>query len=117
MKHLYKLLLFFSLAIACEAAFAQNNEDAGSLIKEGVQLNNAGKYAEAIDKYNQALKIDPENVYADYELAFSLFALNKGKEAIPYLEKVIKANSSLNAGAYDLLGNIYDKDNQTEKAH
>jgi tetratricopeptide (TPR) repeat protein len=116
MKHLYKLLLFFLLAIVGKTTLAQNNEDANSLIKEGVQLSNQAKYAEAIDKYNQALKIDPANVYADYQLAYSLFALNKGKEAIPYIEKVIKANTALNAGAYDLLGNIYDKDNETEKA-
>lgn len=116
MKHLYKLLLFLPLTIASKTTSAQNNNDASSLIKEGVQLNNDGKYAEAIEKYNQALKIDSANLYADYQLAYSLFALSKGKEAIPYLEKVINANSPLNAGAYDLLGNIYDKDNQTEKA-
>ena len=116
MMSLQKVLLFFLLAIVGTTTFAQNNNDASSLIKEGVQLNNDRKYSEAIEKYNQALKIDPENLYADYQLAYSLFALNKGKEAIPYLEKVIKANSPINAAAYDLLGNIYDKDNQTEKA-
>src|SRR5258708_6974604 len=116
MMSLQKVLLFFLMVIVCKTTFAQNNEDAGLLIKEGVQLNNAGKYAEAIDKYNQALKIDPENIYADYQLAYSLFASDKGKEAISYIEKVIKANTALSAGAYDLLGNIYDKENQTEKA-
>ncbi len=109
-------ILAVLLAIVCNAAFAQGNEDAKALVKEGVQLNDQGKYAEAIEKYNQALKIDPGNIYADFELAYSLFALGKGNDGIPYLQKVIAANTSLNAGAYDLLGSIYDKDNQKDKA-
>jgi tetratricopeptide (TPR) repeat protein len=116
MKSFGKILLGVSMLIIGKTTFAQNNADARALIKQGVQLNDAGKYAEAIDKYNEALKIDTGNIYADYEIAYSLFAWDKGKEGIPYLEKVIKANTSLNAGAYDLLGSIYDKDNQTEKA-
>lgn len=116
MKTLYKTLLAVALIITVNIAIAQNNEDARALIQQGVQLNNEGKYTEAIEKYNQALKTDPENIYASYELAFSLFASDKGTEAIPYLEKVIKANTTLTAGAYDLLGSIYDKNLQTEKA-
>ena len=116
MKPYFKILLFFFLVIAFKTASAQNADDVRSLIKQGEQLNDEGKYTEAIEKYNQALKIDPENIYADYELAFSLFSSGKGSEGIPYIEKVIKANTSLNAGAYDLLGSIYDKDNQTQKA-
>jgi len=40
------------------------------LIKQGVQLNDQGKYTEAIDKYNEALKLEPENAQANYEMAF-----------------------------------------------
>lgn len=109
-------ILIAVLLFACNAAIAQSNEDAKALVKEGVQLNDQGKYAEAIEKYNQALKIDPGNIYADFEMAYSLFASGKGNEGIPHLEKVIAANTSLSAGAYDLLGSIYDKDNKKDKA-
>ncbi|GAC1312687.1 MAG: hypothetical protein NVSMB24_34660 [Mucilaginibacter sp.] len=104
------------LLIFCNAALAQSNGDAKALVHEGVQLNDQGKYAEAIEKYNQALKIDPENIYADFELAYTLFVSGKGTDGIPYLQKVVAANTSLTAGAYDLLGTIYDKDNQKDKA-
>ncbi|MDB5124894.1 MAG: lipoprotein NlpI [Mucilaginibacter sp.] len=104
------------LIFVCNTAFAQNNEDAKALVREGVQLNDQGKYAEAIEKYNQALKMDPGNIYADFELAYTLFISGKGTDGIPYLKKVIAANTSLTAGAYDLLGTIYDKDNQKDKA-
>jgi tetratricopeptide (TPR) repeat protein len=110
-----KILAVF-LIFVCNAAFAQTNEDAKALVKEGVQLNDQGKYAEAIEKYNQALKIDPGNIYADFELAYTLFVSGKGTDGIPYLQKVIAANTSLTAGAYDLLGTIYDKNNQKDKA-
>jgi lipopolysaccharide biosynthesis regulator YciM len=48
-------------------------------------------------------------------LAYSLAASGKQKEAIPYLEKLIKMEPKSGA-AFDLLGNIYDDDNQADKA-
>jgi tetratricopeptide (TPR) repeat protein len=110
-----KILLLISI-IACNGALAQNNEDAKALVKQGVQLHDQGKYAEAIEKYNEALKIDPGNLYADFELGYTLFASGKVNDAIPFLEKVIASNSSLTAGAYDILGSIYDNSNQKDKA-
>ena len=114
MKTLKILLLVLMAASA--TALAQNNEDAKALVQQGVQLHDQGKYAEAIAKYNEALKIDPGNLYADFELSYSLFVSGKGNEAIPLLEKVIASNSQLTAGAYDLLGSIYDNANQSDKA-
>jgi len=106
MKTFYKILLNLSIFIPV-TAFAQNNEDARALVKEGIQLNNQGKYAEAIEKYNQALKIDTGNLYADYQLAFSLFNVNRGSEGVTLLKKVIRSDPSLRAAAYDLLGFTY----------
>ena len=113
----FKNLLLITLSVSClTKVSAQSTDDARALIKQGVQLTDAGKYPDAIAKYNEALKIDPASLYADYEMAFTLFLSNKGDDGIPYLEKVIAQNGSLNAGAYDLLGSIYDKDNQKEKS-
>jgi len=109
--HLLVLLLVFA-----RPALAQGNDDAPSLIKQAVQFNKDGKYAKAADKFTQALKLEPANVYANYGIAYSLMQMGKANDGIPYLEKVIKANSSLTAGAYDLLGSIYDKGHESEKA-
>lgn len=103
------------IAVSCKA-FAQNNEEARALVKEGVKLNDEKNYTGAIEKYNQALKLDTGNLYADYQLAYSLFLWDKGKDGIPYLEKVIKSDSKLNAAAYDLLGLIYFKNKQYAEA-
>jgi tetratricopeptide (TPR) repeat protein len=86
------------------------------LVKQAVQFNKDGQYANAIDKYNQALKIDSNNIYANYGIAYSLLASGKGKEGIPNLEKVIRSKTNLIAEADDLLGNIYDKDHESAKA-
>ena len=64
----------------------------------------------------RALKIDPDNVNAQFELAYTLYASGKGDDGIPYLEKVIAAKTTLTAGAYDILGSIYDQDNKKDQA-
>jgi tetratricopeptide (TPR) repeat protein len=96
--------------------FAQTVGDPSALVKEGVLLNNTGDYAGAAGKYTEALKLDSTNLYADYGMAFSLVNLGKGDSGIPYLEKVIKSNSTLKTQAYDLLGTIYDQDHNSAKA-
>jgi tetratricopeptide (TPR) repeat protein len=116
MKYFKYLLLLFLLINTYFRASAQNNEDARAMVKEGMKLNDEKKYAEAIEKYTQALKIDTGNIFADYQLAYSLFLLDKGTDGIPYLEQVIKADTKLKAAAYDLLGLIYFKNKQYAEA-
>jgi tetratricopeptide (TPR) repeat protein len=104
------LLLFCSITI-----FAQDKKaEADALIKQGTTLHDARKYDEAIAKYDEALKIDPDNMTAMFEKSFSLVSSGKPDQAIPYLEKVSASNSMPNA--YDLLGSIYDDKQNFEKA-
>ncbi|MDB5135768.1 MAG: tetratricopeptide repeat protein [Mucilaginibacter sp.] len=117
MNFIYRVTLTAVFFIITFSAKAQDN-GAADLIKQGVQLNEQGKYDEAIDKYKSALKIDPDNIQANYELAFSLFTSGKGNDGIPYIEKTIKGSTSpsLIAASYDLLGSIYDQGHQSQKA-
>jgi tetratricopeptide (TPR) repeat protein len=116
MKYFQYLLISLFIITICSKSSAQNNEDARTLVKEGVKLNDEKNYAGAIEKYNQALKLDTGNLYADYQLAYSLFLSDKGKEGIQYLNKVVKSDSKLNAAAYDLLGLIWFKNKQYAEA-
>jgi tetratricopeptide (TPR) repeat protein len=117
MKRPDKLLLFVFFIAFTSSLFAQNNNQASDLIKQGVELHNQGKYDAAIDKYNEVLKSDPENGYANYEIAFSLYAAKKGSEAIPHLEKAVNpGNVALSVAAYALIGSIYDEGHQPQKA-
>jgi tetratricopeptide (TPR) repeat protein len=116
MKRLQKICVVILLTLVVNSAFAQNEDEARSLIKAGVALNDQGKYTDAIEKYQQALKADTGNLHANYQLAFSLFKLDRSKESIHYLEKVVKGNNSLNGPAYDLLGLCYFKNKQYNEA-
>ncbi|MFC0517168.1 tetratricopeptide repeat protein [Mucilaginibacter angelicae] len=115
MKTYHKILLLFMAVALSLTVKAQSNQDAVALVKEGVALHDQGKYSEAIEKYQAALKLDPNYPTAYHEMSFTLFSSGKAKEAIPYLEKLMKLDPK-SGGAYDMLGSIYDDDNQPEKA-
>lgn len=111
-------LILAALLLIPVFGFAQQTEEAKALIKEGIVLNNQGKYAEAIEKYQGALKLEPGNAQANYQIGFTLLTEKKSSEAIPFLENAIKGNGSANltAACYDLLGSIYDQEHQPQKA-
>lgn len=115
MKIALKYLLIVPVLIFTAATYAQ---DARSLIKEGTDLNNTQHYTEAIDKLKAALAAEPENPSANYQMGFALKSAGKGMDAVPYLNKVVKASSSsaLTGSAYSLLGSIYDQANQPLKS-
>jgi len=103
-------VLLFSVAVQAQDA------DVAGLIKQGIQLNNQHDYAGAIEKYKLVLTAEPDNVQANYQLAFSLNASGKGTDGIPYLVKVTKANSNFTGPAFELLGGIYDSSHQPQQA-
>lgn len=116
MKFITKILVV--ICLLARGAFAQTG-DAKSLVREGVELNNQKNYAAAIEKYKAALAIDADYAPGNYQLAFSLNAMGKGLNGIPYLENVFKsitASANLVSGAYDLAGSIYDQNHQPQKA-
>ena len=115
MKTYHKISLSLLLSVFSYVAFAQNKDDAKALVKQGITLNDAGKYDEAIAKYNEAIKADANYSTAYYEMGYTLFSTGKGKNALPYLEKVLKLDPK-SGGAYDMMGSIYDDDKQTDKA-
>ena len=53
---------------------------------------------------------------ANYQQALNLYNSGKAAEGIPYLENILKTNSTIKPAAYDLLGNIYDQTHQEQKA-
>lgn len=114
MKGVFKLWIFFTLS----GAIAAKAQDARSLIKEGTQLHNAHNYAGAIEKYKAALKLEPDNSSANYQLGFTLNASGKGSDALPYLQKAVDSDVSalIAAAVYNLMGSIYDHSAQPQMA-
>ncbi len=114
MQTVYKALLTTLLIFCSVKIYAQSN--AGVLVNEGIELQKAGKYADAIAKFRTALTLEPDNAAANYQLAFSLVAEKKNAEAIPLAEKVISTSSTYTTAAYGLLGGIYDASGDAPKA-
>ena len=91
------LLLFISLI----HAFAQQSGDIQELIEKGIEHHDAREYKQAIESYEEALKIDPESMIATYEIALSYLALRDYKNASEYSTKVIDSKDK------DLLVSAY----------
>ena len=89
MNSFHKVIFGFAITISSFYAVAQDKGSVPDLIKQGVQLNDQKDFAGAIDKYSQALKLDPENVQANYEMAFTLLGSGKGNDGVPFVEKAI----------------------------
>ncbi|WP_448700844.1 tetratricopeptide repeat protein [Mucilaginibacter sp. AW1-3] len=117
MKTFYKTYLTSIFLLVVMAAVAQTSQEkAKTLVKDGVALHNAGKFTEAIEKYDQAIKVAPGYDTAYFEKGFTLSTGGgKPKEAVRVLEKLLKINPQYGE-AYDLLGTIYAEDKQTDKA-
>lgn len=116
-KITYLILLITSFS------FAQNSQVAKELVLEGVAFYDEGKYTQAISKYNDALKVDKDNLFALAEKAMTLIATQNYKESVDICKKVLKLypNEELSmlyvtyGNALDLLGDskkaikIYDE--------
>ena len=104
MKKFYLLFLCFSI-LGC----AQNKAEAEKKIREGVTLYDAGKYDEALSRYNEALNLDKNNFFALAEKAMTLEIMKKYDESIEVSELVLKLYPKEdNATVYVTYGNALD---------
>lgn len=101
----------FSIALlfASSLLYSQNSTKANEKIEEGIRLHDAGRYSDAIDKYNEALHIDKDNYVALAEKAMTLDILGKYDDAIEICQHILKLYSrSDNSGIYVTYGNALD---------
>lgn len=101
------LLVVFSLSVFSPILRAQNGE-VHNLVTQGVTLFDSGKYEEAVEKFEAALKIDPRSDVANYEMAAAYFALGKYDKCITHCDKALGPNSMFMDAAYMLKGNALD---------
>lgn len=109
------LILLAAVTFAVNAGIAQNKSNSDQLIEEGVKLNDEGKLAEAIQKYKEVLKAEPNNQRAQFELAYTLSSAKKFDESNSYLQNL--TTGDYGAQASDLLASNYDDSGQPEKAY
>ena len=64
------------------------------IILKGLALYNLRKYNEAMEYYDRAIKMDPNNAYAWYNKGNALYASGKYNEAMEYYDRAIKMDPS-----------------------
>lgn len=84
-----RILVFIAFIFMQLSLFSQNFQ---ALIDSGISLHDRGEYDKAIEKYLEALKIQPNSSVANYEISYSYMGKEDYVNAIVYADKVIEAN-------------------------
>src|SRR5262245_42161200 len=85
-------------------------------IEAGIKLHDAGKYDEAIGKYEEVLKLSPANMTALYELAYSFAANKEYEKSLAAATRGTEYQSDELPMFYDLIGGAYDSLGEPQKA-
>ncbi len=99
MKRVLLLLLTISFCLLPLAGIAAA-ENAQTLINQGIEDCNNGKFDEAIAKFNQALKIHPNDPAIYVYRGRAKYAKNLNMEAIADFDQAVKINPNF-AQAYN----------------
>ena len=87
-----KILILGLISTLYFPVSAQDVDSVDFFINQGVSLHDKGDYSGAISDYEKALKIDPNNVTALGEKAFSLLSLKDYSNSIKTCKKAINNN-------------------------
>lgn len=89
-------------------AYLLNSSDHVMLNNMGFILFRLGRYRKAIDYYNSALNMSPDNPEILYNLSVCLVKRALYNEAVTHLNRLVALQPN-NSKAWMLLGNIYDE--------
>jgi tetratricopeptide (TPR) repeat protein len=112
-----KVFALSLLLVTGQFIYAQTNkETALSKAKEGIRLEDEeGKFDEAIKLFEEAQKLDPENINYPYEMAYAYTHKEEYKKASDILEKLV-SHKDVYGRVYQALGNAYDYQGNPGKA-
>ncbi len=101
MKKYFILTFLIFGVLNLSAQKVSEKQNVQELIQKGIEHHDAREYKQAIESYNEALKIDSNSMMTTYELALSYLALRDYKNASKFSSKVIESgNKELLIGAY-----------------
>ena len=114
-----KLLKFFLIILFISfsySAFPQTaKEKAEAKYREGIKLVDHGKFDEGIRLYQEALKLDPDNILYLYEIGYTYYAEGLYEKAAENFEELTDRKDTFDQ-VYTMLGNSYDILGKSEKA-
>src|SRR6478672_13201398 len=111
MRLLFRALGVLSIALLPAAVAAQSSPTRTATpsapaetatIEAGIKLHDAGKFEEAIAKYEEVLKLSPANMTALYELAYSFSANKEYEKSLAAAIRGTEYQSELLAMFWDL---------------
>jgi len=113
-----KQILLVILPLLCyTATFGQQKDEAEKLVKEGIVYHDKGDYEGAVAKYNKALQLDKDNLFALAEKAMSLTSLQKYEESIQVCQTAMEKHKGEDLRmVYVTCGNAYDGLKETDKS-
>ncbi|MBO9620838.1 MAG: tetratricopeptide repeat protein [Niabella sp.] len=111
--------LLILLLLLVLKGYGQDSSYIRDLISEGVELNDQGRFDEAIKKYDEALAMAPGFLPAQFEKSYTLMASRKFKDAIGMSRQIIKnksADINMIGDAYSTWGMALDQEGNPKKA-
>ncbi len=109
MKKAIIILTFLNLSIVY--SFSQNNVELEDKMLKTTTLGdlffNNKNYSEAIKKYSESLKEQPENSYLHYKMGIANYFLEKDSLALVHLKKAYSLNSSISSDIRYFLAESY----------
>jgi Flp pilus assembly protein TadD len=89
-----------------KAAVAENALDEKAVTRLGDLASRKGDTAQALQYYTTALRLQPDNAEANFEMAKTLIAMNQQAKALPVLERAVQLEPT-NAAAHFRLSTLY----------
>lgn len=89
MKKIFTIIFLISIIVFKTIGQSNNVQ---TLIREGVALHDSAEYKKAIEKFEQALKLNPKSTLALYEISLSYLELKDYENASKYSTQVINSN-------------------------
>ncbi|MFH1213229.1 MAG: tetratricopeptide repeat protein [Candidatus Neomarinimicrobiota bacterium] len=86
----------------------ENSTETKQLIEEGIRLHDAGDYKAAIQKYDNAIRLNPDNPEAYYEKSYSYMQMRKYNNGLNAALKAAEFNSDLLFLTYIQIGSCLD---------
>lgn len=115
-----RIKFLISLLFCVTINFAQDKISAEKIVREGIEFHDKGDYKTAISKYDEALKLDSNNLIALAEKALSLFYSGDYEKSVAIckidLEKHGKEKDENLQNIYVNYGNSLDQLGKTEEA-
>jgi tetratricopeptide (TPR) repeat protein len=118
MKNIIKILVGISIIcfFGCSTTSGMKNEEkARAAFEDGEKYIDNNEYDKAIEKFNDALKIDQNYSLALSGLGFAFYMKGDFDTSINYCNQAIKADIN-NERGYRYLGYIYDKNKDYNRA-